>query len=103
MQVIYCMFLPINTGIFNGFSADGDEVMNRLPDGSIDESVDVQMEGSFPGYCIVRNFHTAILIGIFTVNLADGRIDRTDDGHTAFQMEFWVESHFGWQTDKSCN
>ena len=51
------------------------------------------------GYCIYGNFHTGILIGIFTMNLADGRTDGTYDGHTAWQ----VHSQLGWQTDKSCN
>ena len=54
-----------------------------LPDGLTDESIDVQTERSFPGYSIFGDFHTGILIGIFTVNLADGRMDRMDDGHTA--------------------
>ena len=35
------------------------------------------------------------------MNLADGWTDRTDDGHTDGQMEFKVESCFGWQTDES--
>ena len=75
-------FSPYFLGIFNGFSADSDEVIDGLPDGSTDESIDVQMEGSFPGYCIYGNFHTGVLLGIFTVNLADGRMDGADDGHT---------------------
>ena len=33
-------------------------------------------------YCAYRIFCAGILIGIFTVNLADGRMDGTDDGHT---------------------
>ena len=57
----------------------------------------------FPRYCTVMNFHTGILVEIFTLNLADGRMDRTDNGHTAFQMGFQVESCFGWQMDESCN
>ena len=32
---------------------------------------------------------------IFTVNLADGWTDRTDDRHTDGWMEFQVESHLG--------
>ena len=88
--------------IFDGFSADGDKVMDRLPDGSTDESIDVQMEGSLPRYSIFRNFHPGILIGIFTVNLALRRMDGTDNEHTALQTGVQVESHFGWQTDKSC-
>ena len=35
----------------------------------------------FPGL-YVHDFHTAVLVGIFTVNLADGWMDGTDDGHT---------------------
>ena len=34
-------FSPILLGIFDGLSADGDEVMDRLPDGLTDESIDV--------------------------------------------------------------
>ena len=56
--------------------------MDRLPDGLTDESIDVWMEGSFPRYCANGNFCTGILIGIFTMKLADGRMDRADDGHT---------------------
>ena len=47
-------------------------------------------------------FHTGILVGIFTMNLADGRTDRMD-GQSDVQMEFHVEACFGWQTDESCN
>ena len=43
-------FSPTLLGNFNSFSADGDKVMDGLPDGLTDKSVDVQMEGSFPGY-----------------------------------------------------
>ena len=57
--------------------------MDGLPGGFTDESVDVWMKGSFPRYCIYGNLHTGILVGIFTVNLADGSMDGTDDGHTA--------------------
>ena len=67
--------------------------MNGLPGGSTDESIDVQMEGSFPRYCGIGNFHTVILIGILTMNLADGRIDGTDDGHNTLQTVFLVTSH----------
>ena len=82
MQVIYHVFLPTITGDFYGFSADGDGVMDGLPDGLTDKSVDIQMERSFPGYCIKGNFHTGIRVSIFTVNLADRRMDGTDNGHT---------------------
>ena len=44
--------------------------MDGLPDGSTDESDDVWMERNFPGLLHFRKFHTGILIGIFTVNLA---------------------------------
>ena len=30
---------------------------------------------------LARNFCTGILVGIFTMSLADGRMDRTDNGH----------------------
>ena len=51
-------FSPLLVGIFNGFSADGDEVIDGLPDGLTDESIDVQMKGSFHRYCANGNFHT---------------------------------------------
>ena len=51
----------------------------------------VWMERNFPGFQMFGKFHTAILMGIFTMNLADGWTDRTDDGHTDRQMEFQVE------------
>ena len=54
---------------------------DRLPDGLTDESVDVQTERSFPRFSCFRKFHTGILIGIFTMNLANGRMDGTDNGH----------------------
>ena len=66
-----------------------------LPDGSTDESDDVQMEREFLRYWVFGKFHTGIPVGIFTVNLADGWTDGTDDGHTHRQMEFQVESHLG--------
>ena len=56
--------------------------MDGLPDGLTAKSIDVQMEGIFPGYCIIGNFHTGILVGIFTVNLADCQMDGADNGHT---------------------
>ena len=40
MHVIYCVFLQLYLETFDGFSADSDEVMDRLPDGFTDESVD---------------------------------------------------------------
>ena len=50
------------------------------------------METKFPRYCTFRKFHPAILMGIFTMNLADGWMDGTDDGDTDGWMEFQVES-----------
>ena len=70
--------------------------MDRLSDGSTDESKDVWMERTFPGFSCFRKFCTGILVGIFTGNLAYDWMDKTDDGHTDGQMEFQVESHFGW-------
>ena len=35
---------PLLPGIFDGFSADGDKVMDRLPDRLTEQSVDVWME-----------------------------------------------------------
>ena len=66
-----------------------------LPDGLTDESDYVCMEWNFPGFWTFRKFHPAILMGIFTMNLADGWMNRTDDGHTDRQMEFQVESLLG--------
>ena len=62
---------PLLLGIFIGFSADGDKVMDRLPDGLTDESDDVWTERSFLRYCVFRNFHTRILIGIFNMNFVE--------------------------------
>ena len=66
-------------------------------------AVDVQTEGSFPRFSACGNFCTGILVGIFTVELADGRTDVTDDEHTVGQTVVLVTSRVGWQTDKSCN
>ena len=99
-------FSPLFLGIFDRFLADGDEVMDGLADGSTEESNDIWMERSFPGFpefLCFGEFHTGVLIGIFTMNLADGWMDRTDDGHTDGQMEFQVASQLGGQTDKSCD
>ena len=70
-------------------------MIDRLPDGSTDESDDVWMEGIHPEFWTFGKFHAAILMGTFTVNLADGWMDRTDDGHTDRWMDFQVESHLG--------
>ena len=40
-------------------------------------------------------FHTATLMGISTMNLTDGLMDRTGDRHTDGQMDLEVESHLG--------
>ena len=40
-------------------------------------------------------FHQAILMGIFTMNLADGWMGRTDDRHTDGWTDFQVESYLG--------
>ena len=69
--------------------------MDRLPNGLTDESDEVWMWRKFPVIQMFGKFHTAILMGILTVNLVDGWTDRTDDGHTNGQMEFQVESCFG--------
>ena len=68
---------------------------DRLPDGSTDESNDVQMERNFPGYFTFTNFCPVILMGIFTMNLADGWMDRTDNGHTDGLTELHMELCFG--------
>ena len=59
-------------------------------------------QGSFPRFSVYGNFHTGILVGIFTVELADGRMDVTDNEHTVRQMVVFVTSQVGWQTDESC-
>ena len=89
----YHIFPARLLGNFDGFSADSDGVMDRLLDGLTDESDDVQTERNFPGFWSFGKFHTAILVGILTMNLADGWMDGTDDRHTDRQMEFQVESH----------
>ena len=92
---------PLLLGIFDRFPAGCDEVTDGLPDGSTDESVDVQTERSFPRFLCFGKFCTGILIGIITMSSADHRTDGTDDRHTDGQMESQVESHFDWQTDES--
>ena len=68
---------------------------DRLPDMSTDESHDVQMEGNFPTNWTFMKLCPAIFVSIFTMNLADGHMDGTDDRHTDGQMDFRVELHFG--------
>ena len=63
---------------------------DRLSDGLIDKSNDVQMERNFPRIGTFEKFHTGILISILTMNLADGWMDGTDDGHIDGQVEFQV-------------
>ena len=101
---ISCMFFsPLLPGNFNGFPADGDRVIDVLPDGLTDESNDVWMEGNFPWSWTFRKKFLGILMGIFTMNLADGWTDGTDDRCTRGQTDFQVESHLGWLTDKPCD
>ena len=71
--------------------------MDRLPEGFTDESVDVWMERSFPRYCIYRNFHTGILVCIFTVSVSDGRMGfmvRKADGKRFNFIESLSELHY---------
>ena len=84
------MFPPLLLGNFNGFSANCGKVTDRLTHGLTDKSDDVHMERNF---CVKLTFGK--LMGIFTMNSADGWTDRTDDGHTDGQMEFQVESCLG--------
>ena len=95
MQVIYCSFSPLLPGNFDRFLADGDGVNDGLPDGLTDESDEVQIEGNFPGIGTFRKFGPGILMGIFTMNLADGWTGGMDDRCTHRQTNFQVESHFG--------
>ena len=88
-------FSPLLLENFNWLSANSDGVIDRLPDGSTDESNDVWMEGNFPMNWTFRKFCTAIVIAIFTMDLADGLMDGTEDGHTTRWTEFMVESHLG--------
>ena len=67
--VIYHVLLLIILGTFDRFSADSDEVMDGLLDGSTDESIDVWMERGFPRLSCFGRFCTGILTGIFTKNL----------------------------------
>ena len=56
---------------------------------------DVWTEWKFPRYWKFGKFHPAILIRIFTMNLADGWWDGTDDRHTDGWTDFQLESHLG--------
>ena len=80
-------------GNFDGFSADGDKVTDRLPDGLTDKSDDVQTEGNFTVFWTFGKLHPAILMGLSTVILADGWIDGTGNGHTDRWTDFQVKSH----------
>ena len=76
---------------------------DRLPNGLTDKydhgqmQVNLHMDGAF------KKFHASIFVGFPTVMLADGRTDRTGDGHTERWMEFNVESFLGYQTDELCD
>ena len=50
------------------------------------------MQGNFPGSWTFRKFGPALLVGIFTMDLAGGWMDGMDDGHTDGWMDFQVES-----------
>ena len=78
---------------FDGLSPDGEIVTDRLCARLTEKSNDVQMERTFPMNWIFKKFHTAILVGIFTVNLAYGWMDGTDDGQTDGLTDLQVESH----------
>ena len=52
-------------------------------------------KGIFSGFWTFGKFPIAILVGIFTMNLAEGWMDGTDDRHTDGWMEIQVESHLG--------
>ena len=88
-------FSPLLLGNFDRFSAYGDRVTDALPDELTVGSDDVWMEVNLPMIWIFRKFHPAILVGIFTINFADGWMDGMDDGCTDRQMKFQVESHMG--------
>ena len=83
------------TRSFDGFSADGDGVTDGLSDGLTDKSNEVWMERKFPGNWTFGILCPAILVGIFTMNLADGWMDGADDRHTDIWKEFQMESHLG--------
>ena len=53
------------------------------------------MEGRFIGIATFGNFGPERLMGIFTVNFADGLMDGMDNRYTDGCMGFQVESHFG--------
>ena len=59
------------------------------------------MKGIFPGFRSCRKFCTGTLIGIFTVGLADGRMDVTDEERTVGQMVGMITSRVGSQKDES--
>ena len=60
-----------------------------------DESDDVWTEGNLPGTLTFGKFDRAVLLGTFTMNVADGQMDGMDDGWTNRQMDFQVESLLG--------
>ena len=57
---------------YQGISADGDSVTDTLSDGLTDESDDIWTERTFLRFWTFGKFHPAVLVGIFTVSLADG-------------------------------
>ena len=62
-------FSPHNhRGVLTGFQQT---VTDRLPDGLTDKSDYVWMERNFPRIQIIGKLHTVILVGIFSINLAD--------------------------------
>ena len=76
-------FLSIQTGCLHALH--GEQSLTALNSCGIQEnseSDDVWMERIFPGFWAFREFHPSILMGIFIINLADGWMDGTDDGHT---------------------
>ena len=61
----------------------------------MDQQMNPMMYGwNFPRIQTFRKFNTVRLIRFFTMNLADGWMDGTHNGHTERQMEFQVESHW---------
>ena len=96
MQVNFPVFIsPFLPGNFNGFSVDSDGVDDGLSDGLTDESNDVWTEGNFPGIWMFGKLDQAILLGTFTMNLADGWMDGMDIGWTDGWTDPQVESQLG--------
>ena len=66
---------------------------DRLPGGLTDDSDHVHLERNFPVNWSFGKLCTAILTGIFTMILADGWMDGTNNRHTDGWTDFQVESH----------